>query len=67
MRLAVFFFLFVCLNSEQEGEATKERARKAQGFASYRGWPESYNCLTKGSLVRDSLFHQKDVLKGKKK
>lgn len=40
MQLAVFFF-FVCLNSEQEGEATKERARKAQGFASYRGWPES--------------------------
>lgn len=37
----LLFFFFVCLNSEQEGEATKERARKAQGFASYRGWPES--------------------------
>lgn len=52
------------MNFEQKREATKERAREAQRFARYQGQPESYKCITKGSLVvRDSLFHQKDVLK----
>lgn len=65
MQLAGGFF--VCLNFEQKSKATKERARKAQCFASYQGWPESYNCITKGGLVQNGLFHQKDVFKTKMK
>lgn len=60
-------FFFVCLNFEQKSKATKERARKAECFASCRGRPESYNCATKGGLVQHGLFHQKDVFKTKMK
>lgn len=59
--------LFVCLNFEQKSKATKERARKAQCFASYHGQPESYNHITKGGLVQSGLFHQEDVFKIKMK
>lgn len=52
-----------CLNFEQKGKATKGRARKARCFAGYQGWPESYNGITKGSLVQSGLFHQKDEFK----
>lgn len=65
MQLAGGFF--VCLNFEQKSKATKERARKAQCLASYQGWPESCNCITKGGLVQNGLFHQKDVFKTKMK
>lgn len=65
MQLAGGFL--VCLNFEQRRKATKERARKAQSLASYQGWPESYNRLTKGGLVQNGLFHQKDVFETKMK
>lgn len=67
MKLAGLFFLAVCLNFEQKSKATKERARKAQGFASYQGWPESYNCITKGGLVQKGFLHQKGGFKTKTK